>query len=137
MDAATSSPIKLHYYVTVALALLIFAVVGVYSMRMAHDTTGYDYEQAKIRYAKLAAMRETDQKTLTTADWVDKGNGVVRIPVDEAMAQEVPLLQAKPVTMGVAIPGAIPPPAAAPAPAPAKAAAPAAAAPDDNAKPTK
>jgi hypothetical protein len=65
-------------------------------------------------------LREQDSKTLGTADWIDKDKGVVRIPIDEAMAQEVPVLAAKPVTMGVAIPGAMAPaaaPMAAPAPA--------------------
>jgi hypothetical protein len=137
MTAATSPSIQPRWYFSVAAALFVFVIVGVYSIRMADDTTGYDQEQAQERYAKLATMQELDRKTLSTADWIDKDKGIVRIPIDEAMTQEVTLLQAKPVTMGAAIPGAV----SAPAPAPAAgAAAPvptSGRASDNNLKPTK
>ena len=112
MTAATSPPLQPRWYFSVAAALFVFVVVGIYSIRMANDTTGYDQEQAQERYAKLAALQEQDRKTLGTADWIDKDKGLVRIPIDEAMAQELPVLAAKPVTMGAAIPGAIVPPSA-------------------------
>ena len=111
MTMATT-PFPFRWYVGVALGLLAFAVVGVYSMRMARDTTGYDDEQARERYEKLAALQAQDAKTLGTADWVDKTKGIVRIPIDEAVTQEIPVLAAKPVGMGAAIPGAVPPPPA-------------------------
>jgi hypothetical protein len=107
MSAMTDTPTtKTSWYFTVAAVLFIFVLVGVYSSRMAHDTTGYDYEQAQIRLATLHKMQATDRKTLTTADWIDKDKGIVRIPLAEAMTQEVPVLAAKPLTMGTAIPGA-------------------------------
>jgi hypothetical protein len=140
MTAATSPSIQPRWYVSVAAALFVFVVVGVYSIRMANDTTGYDEEQAQARYAKLAALQEQDRKTLGTADWVDKDKGIVRIPIDEAVAEEIPILAAKPVTMGAAIPGAIVPPSAPAAPAAMGAAAPVPAsgrASDNNQKPTK
>jgi|SRR5579871_6091622 len=116
MSTATAIPSKASWYITVAVLLLVFVVVGVYSSRMAYNTTGYDDEQADQRRATLAKLRETDQKTLTTADWIDKDKGVVRIPVEEAMTQEVPVLAAKPVTIGAPLPAAAPlTPAAAPA----------------------
>ena len=33
----------------------------------------------------LQALRESEEKTLTTYDWVDRKQGVVRIPIDQAM----------------------------------------------------
>lgn len=33
----------------------------------------------------LAAMRESEQRALTTYGWVDPEKGIVRIPIDEAM----------------------------------------------------
>jgi hypothetical protein len=33
----------------------------------------------------LAAMRESEQRALTTYGWVDPQKGIVRIPIDEAM----------------------------------------------------
>jgi hypothetical protein len=141
MTATATSTFQLRWYLSVAVALLIFAVVGVYSIRMADDTTGYDHEQAAERSQKLATMQALDAKTLGTADWIDKDKGIVRIPIDEAMAQEVPVLAAKPVTMGVAIPGAaVPAPASAPVTPAANAPAPMPAsgrASNNNAKPTK
>jgi hypothetical protein len=138
MNAAATSPtIQPRWYFSVAAALFVFVIVGVYSIRMANDTTGYDEEQAQERSAKLATMQALDRKTLSTADWIDKDKGIVRIPIDEAITQEIPLLQAKPVTMGAAIPGAVA------APAPAAAAGAAAPVPtsgrasDNNLKPTK
>ena len=139
MTAATSPSIQPRWYFSVAAALFVFVIVGVYSIRMADDTTGYDQEQAQERYAKLAALQEQDRKTLGTADWIDKDKGIIRIPIDEAVAEEVPVLAAKPVTMGAAIPGAIIPPSAA-APMASGPAAPVPAsgrASDNNQKPTK
>jgi hypothetical protein len=126
MSAATPTTQPIRWYISVAVVLLIFVVIAFQSTRVAHDTTTYDDDQAKIRLGKLEKLQASDEKTLTTADWVDKDKGVVRIPINEAMTEEVALLKAKPVAMGAEIPGAV---AAAPASAPA----PSAAAPATNA----
>jgi hypothetical protein len=120
MSAIEPTPIQFRWYLSVAVVLFVFVIVGIYSSRMAHNadhTDGYDQQQAQERLAKLHKMQDTDQKTLTTADWIDQGKGIVRIPIDEAMTEEVAVLKAKPVAIGTAIPGVAP--AAAPAPAPA------------------
>ena len=114
MSTATSSTFKWHWYASVAVVIFLFVIVGLYSMSMARNTTGYDEEQGRIRAEKLAKMQALDEKTLNTADWIDKDKGVVRIPVNEAMTQEVAMLTGKAPAMGVAIPGTAP---AAPAPA--------------------
>lgn len=128
MSAETPSTVKLHWYISVALALFVFVVVGMYSMNMARNTTGYDEEQARERLEKLTKMRDQDAKTLFNADWVDKDKGIVRIPIDEAMTQEVSLLKNDQPRAGTQIPGATPAaalpvpnaqPANAPAPPPA------------------
>jgi hypothetical protein len=96
--------------------LFIFVIVAIHSSRVAHETTGYDEDQARIRTEKLQKLQASDTKTLTTADWVDKDKDIVRIPIDEAMVEEVPVLKAKPLAMGSEIPGAVAPAApAAPA----------------------
>ena len=110
-DATPSPSTPIRWFLGIFAAFAVFAVVGVYSSRMAENTAGYDDEQATERYAKLAKLQADDTKTLTTAGWVDQDKGVVRIPIDEAMTEEVGLLQAKPVQMGIAIPGAVAPPA--------------------------
>jgi hypothetical protein len=117
MSAPDLKPLPFRWYISVAAVLLVFVVVGVYSSRMAHDTTGYDDDQATARLAKLTKMRATEHKTLTTADWIDSTKGTVHIPIDEAMVEEVGVLQAKQPAMGSAIVG-IPPVTPAPPSAP-------------------
>jgi len=129
MADATSSPssIKLTTLVGVAAAFGIFVVVGWYSSRMTNDYPSWDHARGEARYATLAKVRADANQTLSTAAWVDQGKGTVRIPIQEAMTEEVAALQAKAPSMGQVIPGTTPPPA--PAPAPATNAAPAATAP--------
>jgi hypothetical protein len=106
--AATSSPIKFRWILGLIAVLLVFVVIAVYSSRVADNTATYDDGQAAERYAKLAKQQADDAKTLTTADWVDQGKGIVRLPIDEAIPQEITALKAKPEQMGAAIPGAAP-----------------------------
>jgi hypothetical protein len=102
----TTSPARWFFGIFAALA--VFVIVGIYSSRMAYDTTGYDEDQAAARKAKLEKLQAADQKTLTTAGWVDQDKGVIRIPIDEAMTQEVETLNTKPVQAGQEIPGTVP-----------------------------
>jgi hypothetical protein len=117
MSTAPQPTFPFRWYISVAVVLFIFVIVAIHSSRVAHETTGYDEDQARIRTEKLQKLQAADTKTLTTADWVDKDKGIVRIPIDEAMVQEVPVLKAKPLAMGGEIPGAVAPAPAAPAPA--------------------
>ena len=115
MSAATSTTQPFRWYISVAVVLLIFAVIAYQSTRVAQDTTTYDQDQAKIRLEKLEKLRAADEKTLTTADWVDKDKGIVRIPIDEAMTKEIDTLKAQQPAAGCEIPGTVPvppPPAA-------------------------
>jgi len=114
MPASSSTSSSAGRFLGICAAFAVFAVVGIYSSRMAYHTTGYDDDEAKERYARLAKLQADDRKTLTTADWIDQAKGTVRIPIDEAMTQEVALLKARPVQIGTALPAAAPA-AAAPA----------------------
>jgi hypothetical protein len=107
----TPHPIKLRWFFGIFGAFLIFVVIAAYSSRMAEDHSDYDQQEAAKRYANLAELQAADQKTLTTADWVDQTKGTVRIPIDEAMVKEIDTLKTKPAQIGQAIPGTKPPPA--------------------------
>jgi hypothetical protein len=110
-DAATTSPAPFPYrrlLYTLA-GFSVFWLVAWYSISISHYSTTYDDQRATERYATLAKLKATEEKTLTTADWVDQTKGLVRIPIDEAMTKEIPLLQVKPVQMGSAIAGMAPP----------------------------
>lgn len=105
--------------------VLLFAFFGVLALVVigaAPRGDTYEEKRAKARAEKLQAMREQTSKALTTYGWVDKGKGVVRIPIDNAMKLTMAELSKK-------------------APAPANpiatpAAAPAAAAPSGSPSPT-
>src|ERR1700761_7105627 len=98
MSAATApTPIKFSWYAGLAVVLLLFVFVAVYTSNVARNTGDYDQDEAAKRYATLAKVRADDEKKLTTADWADKAKGAVRIPIDEAIPQEIVALQAKPV----------------------------------------
>jgi hypothetical protein len=96
---ANPSRIKTSWFFGIFGAFLIFVVIGVYSSRMAHNVPDYDQEQAVQRYATLAKVRASDEQRLTTADWVDQTKNVVRIPINEAIPEEIEALKTKPVQM--------------------------------------
>jgi hypothetical protein len=110
--ASTPSRLKISWLIGTLAAFALFAVIAVYSARMTRDYEDYDQMRADARYDTLAKLRADANKTLSTADWVDQDKGTVRIPIQEAMVEEVETLKSQPAAMGVAIPGAIPPPAA-------------------------
>lgn len=136
-DSSSLPPIKIRWIIGVLAGFLIFVVIAAYSSRMAKDTTDEDQQRSAERMTILEKQRAADNEALTTADWVDRTKSIVRIPVDEAVPQEIALLKTKPVQMGAEIPGSAPTkPATAPAPTGATNSAPAAAAPGTNAAPS-
>ena len=92
----------------VLFGLIVLAVIG-------PSPRGSDYEQtrAQKRMERLKALREDNQKELTSYAWVDKNKGVARIPIDRAMELTVAeLAQKKPAPAGpIATPAPQPPPA--------------------------
>lgn len=116
--------IKITWLVGTVVAFGLFVVIGIYSKRMTRDYTSYDQDRAAQRYATLAKVRHDENALLypvdaqgnPTAEWVDQGKGIVRIPIDEAMALEIDTLKNQPAGAGIEInPPAAAPPAAAPA----------------------
>ena len=93
----------------VLFGLIVLAVIG-----PSPRTSDYEEARAKKRMEKLKALREENQKDLTTYAWVDKNKGVARIPIDRAMEVTVAdLAQKKPAPAGpIATPAAQTAPAA-------------------------
>jgi hypothetical protein len=126
-ETAPQPRIKITWLVGTAAAFALFAVIGAYSSRMTWDYPDYDQERAAQRYATLAKLRQAEGKLINpvdaqgkpTAEWVDQTKGIVRIQIEEAMAEEVDTLKAQPVAMGAAIPVIAPAAPAATAGAPA------------------
>jgi len=105
---------------------VLFVVIAAYSSRMTWDYKNYDQDRAEQRYETLNKVRQAEQALLNpvnpsdpkgppTAEWVNQDKGVIRIPIEEAMAREIDTLKAQPAGAGAEIPVAVPP-------APAKAA---------------
>ena len=95
--------------------LIVLAVIG-----PSARTSDYEQTRAQKRMERLKALREENQKALTTYAWVDKNKGVARIPIDRAMElTAAALAQKKPAAAGpIATPEAqtSPPAEAAPTP---------------------
>jgi hypothetical protein len=150
-ETAPQPRIKIAWLIGTLAAFALFMVIGAYSSRMTWDYASYDQQRSQARYATLAKLQQDESKLINpvdaqgkpTAEWIDQAKGLVRIPIEEAMAKEVATLKAQPAQAGSAI--AMPAPApAAPAPAagatnaaPAKPSAPAAAPAAATAQPNK
>jgi hypothetical protein len=115
------SPAPFSTWLGVVLLFILFGVIVL--AIVGPSPRGSDYEQARAqkRMERLKALREQNEKDLTTYAWVDKKKGVARIPINRAMKLEVAeLAQKKPAPAGLI---ATPPqaqgsPAAAVSPAP-------------------
>jgi hypothetical protein len=122
-ETAPQFRVKTSWLIGTAAAFAIFVVIASYSVRMTWDYTDYDQQRAADRKVTLAKVRQDEGKLLCpvdakgkpTAEWVDQAKGAIRIPIEEAMVEEIDTLKAQPVQAG----GEIPPP---PPPVPAKAA---------------
>ena len=104
MAKTDPNPIRLSWFIWTPLGLALFVIIGFYSVRMTQNYNSYEDKRAAARYETLSKLRAAEQATLTTADWVDQGKKIVRIPIDEAMAEEIDVLKAKPLAMGALIP---------------------------------
>lgn len=63
---------------------LIFALIVVIWMRRAGPTREIEDKRSAARIEKRQAVDKADQEKLTTAGWVDKEKGVVRLPIADA-----------------------------------------------------
>jgi hypothetical protein len=115
------SPAPFSTWLGVVLLFILFGVIVLAVIGPSPRGSDYEQTRAKKRMERLNALREENEKELTTYAWVDKNKGVARIPINRAMELEVAeLAQKKPAPAG---PIATPPqpqasPAAAVSPAP-------------------
>jgi hypothetical protein len=128
---------------TGAFALFVLFALGVQWILGSGDPASYDEEaiRAKERYEILAKINGENQALTTGYGWADQAKGLVRVPLDRAMALTVAKLGAQgeprpayPVDPniplgsavkpgGLAAPQPTPPPFSVPTPAPEPAAA--------------
>ena len=126
-ELAPQPQVKIVWIIGIVAAFAIFVVIANYSSRMTNDYSDYDQQRAEQRYETLKKVQSTEQALINPVDaqgnpdaeWVDQTKGVVRIPIQEAMAEEVEALKGQQAAMGCEIAGATPAAATPAPPAPA------------------
>jgi hypothetical protein len=116
-EIAPQPQIKITWLIGTAAAFAIFVVIGAYSSRMTWTYSDYDQQRAEVRKANLAEVQKAENALLypavdangqAHAEWANQATGIVRIPIEQAMAEEIDTLKAKPAAAGSEIPGAVP-----------------------------
>jgi len=123
MSDETSSPpqIKIAWLIGTLAAFALFALIGAYSSSKTWHYTGFEEQRAADRVTTLAKLQQdehalinpVDDKGNPTAQWIDQDKGIIRIPIDQAMAKEIDALKSASPQAGCEIAGV---PAATPAP---------------------
>jgi hypothetical protein len=112
--------LKVSSLIGVALAFVIFAAIAGYSTRMTNDYEDYDHDRAQVRYETLKKTRDAEDALLTPVDdkgnpsaaWADQDKGLIKVPIEQAMAAVVTEIKAQAPAQGCVIPGTVPAPAA-------------------------
>jgi hypothetical protein len=100
-------------WVGVVVLFAIFGVIVLAIIGPSPRSTDYEQKRAKAREEKLKTLREENAKSLTTYGWIDKGKGVVHLPIERGMQLTIADLgQRQPTAAG---PIATPAPPALPA----------------------
>ena len=99
---AAKSPVPGLWALVLALVLLGSLAVWRFTGQGALDAA--DYAASTNRVAIVTALKADAHRVMTTAGWVDKEKGVVRIPVSNAVELTIAELRAKPVQAAGAIP---------------------------------
>ena len=73
-------------------ASLIFIALAV-AVKFAVRVPAIDADRNAVRAKALAAIRATEDKSLTTAGWIDQSRGIVRLPIDTAMQEAAQVWQ--------------------------------------------
>ena len=67
-------------------ASLIFVALAVV-VKFAISVPAIDADRNAARAKALAEIRATEDKSLTSAGWIDQSRGIVRLPIDTAMQE--------------------------------------------------
>lgn len=101
-----------------SLAGFILIVVLSFAFRSGKNEPGIaDQKVVSDRLERLSKLREEQRVAVSSYKWEDKEAGVVRIPLEKAMALTLDELKQKPVTRSTTPVQTVTAPAAAPVPA--------------------
>ena len=88
-DANQSSRFSVSTVVTILVLLLLFAGLVWFVTYQRESTAAAEPGRRELRLKNLNDLNTENQKALTSYRWIDKGKGVVGIPIDRAMELEV------------------------------------------------
>ena|ERR1700738_2067319 len=88
-DANQSSRFSVSTVVTILVLLLLFAGLVWFVTYQRESTAAAEPGRRELRLKNLNDLNTENQKVLTSYHWIDKGKGVVGIPIDRAMELEV------------------------------------------------
>jgi hypothetical protein len=76
-------------FIIASLIFIALAVVVKFSVQLP----AIDADRNAARSKALAEIRATEEKSLTTAGWIDQSRGIVRLPIDTAMQEAAQVWQ--------------------------------------------
>jgi len=88
-DANQSSRFSVSTVVTILVLLLLFAGLVWFVTYQRESIAASEPGRRALRLKNLNDLNTENQKALTSYRWIDKGKGVVGIPIDRAMELEV------------------------------------------------
>ena len=84
MNPETTEKPVWHFGIIFVAACLLFVVLTVI-VKFSTTVPAIDADRATLITKALADIRATEATALTTAGWVDKDRGIVRLPIDTAL----------------------------------------------------
>ena len=88
-DANQSSRFSVSTVVTILVLLLLFAGLVWFVTYQRESIAASEPGRRELRLKNLNDLNTENQKVLTSYRWIDRGKGVVGIPIDHAMELEV------------------------------------------------
>ncbi len=88
-DANQSSRFSVSTVVTILVVLLLFVGLVWFVVHQRESFAAAESGRRQLRLKNLNDLNTENQKTLTSYRWIDKGKGIVGIPIDRAMELEV------------------------------------------------
>jgi hypothetical protein len=88
-DANQSTRFSVSTVVTILVVLLLFAGLVWFVTYQRESIAASEPGRSELRLKNLSDLNTENQKTLTSYRWIDKGKGIVGIPIDRAMELEI------------------------------------------------
>jgi hypothetical protein len=84
MNPETTEKPVWHFGIIFVVACFLFVALVV-AVKFSVSVPGIDADRAALRSKALDDIRATETKSLDTADWIDQGHNLVRLPIETAL----------------------------------------------------